>query len=581
MVDPDVLTKLMETVLLKTAEAALKSVGARLSARTSATDLTKALGRHFDLIDRWSNTVKFKDMNQPRALFDTFVELNLSAFPKRESVDTLHIDQISLLQLSTRDEHIVLLGDVGAGKTTSLKRLVLYNLDLYRQDPALSPIPLLVELRDLRASQTICERVLAELDVQLAWSSTGSHSAEDVEARQALARTTAVEILSRMRFRVFLDGLDEMPAASRALMLHDLRELMARMSGSSLFITCRSGDYEVDLDQTKVFELRPLTEGQIDEFAKKWLQDRRRADTFLRKLKDSPYADTAVRPLALAHLCVLFERNGDIPDKPKTAYRKIVQLLLEDWDKQHSVSRPSAYASFGPDRKQEFLERLAFEIRDVRFSHRELRDAYSRICDDFSLPRREAEKVAKEIESHTGLLVKTNSETYEFAHRSLHEYLCAEYIVGYPDFANAIGGFETFPSEYAIAVALSRAPSRLMATVLFRCCLAGVDLASLDTFVRRIRAERPDFGADSVLGCALLLLDHSLEEGIPETMLADLTVHKGVVRSLRDARDLFEGSTPVDDRITLRYLGAVESQLHVSIPSELRVSATLVSAWSD
>ncbi len=46
---------------------------------------------------------------------------------------------------------------------------------------------------------------------------------------------------------------------------------------------------------------------------------------FTEQIKKSPFADTAIRPLTIAHLCAIFERAGRIPDKPKTFYRKIVR----------------------------------------------------------------------------------------------------------------------------------------------------------------------------------------------------------------------------------------------------------------
>jgi hypothetical protein len=427
----------MEAVLLKAAEFALKNVTARLSAKTTPADMTRALSAHFDLIGRWSRSVKFKDMTQSKALFSTFVELDLSVLPRRQAIDAQHGTHTTLLQLTDVGGHIVLLGDVGAGKTTSLKRLVLYHVDLYRADPELSPIPLLVELRDLRTSETVCERILAELNVQHAITATQrSHrfSAEDIETRQSMARSTTVEILSRMRFRVFLDGLDEVSPASRALMLHDIRDLMSRTSNSALLMTCRSGDYDVELDHAQVFELRPLTEPQIDDFAKKWLKETDRASNFLRQLRQSPYADTAVRPLTLAHLCVLFERNGDIPDKPKTTYRKIIQLLLEDWDKQHSVTRTSAYASFGPDRKQEFLERLASIFARRGFHTRRFRrpigaSATTSACRNAKQRKWLArsnptlvclfKQVSRRTNSHIGLCTSTYAQSTSSATRSL------------------------------------------------------------------------------------------------------------------------------------------------------------------
>jgi predicted NACHT family NTPase len=66
----------------------------------------------------------------------------------------------------------------------------------------------------------------------------------------------------------------------------------------------------------------------------KWIRDQSAAERFLVELSKSPYADTAMKPLLLAHLCAIYERIGAIPEQPKVVYRKIVALLLEEWDQE-------------------------------------------------------------------------------------------------------------------------------------------------------------------------------------------------------------------------------------------------------
>lgn len=108
-----------------------------------------------------------------------------------------------------------------------------------------------------------------------------------------------------------------------------------------MIITSRSGEFQYSLNNTFEYEIKSLNNYQIESFIKKWLNNKKMASDMIKQLAKSPYSDTAIRPLTLAHLCAIYERNLKIPNKPKTLYRKIVNLLLEDWDLQRNVfSRP-------------------------------------------------------------------------------------------------------------------------------------------------------------------------------------------------------------------------------------------------
>jgi hypothetical protein len=88
------------------------------------------------------------------------------------------------------------------------------------------------------------------------------------------------------------------------------------------------------------------------------------------------------------------------------------------------------------DRKAEFLANLAYNltisVKRSAFTKDDLVHAYEKMFDNFGLPRGDAAKVANELESHTGLFVQGGYELFEFSHKSLQEYLTAEFIVKLP-----------------------------------------------------------------------------------------------------------------------------------------------------
>lgn len=129
---------------------------------------------------------------------------------------------------------------------------------------------------------------------------------------------------------------------------------------------------------------------------------------------------------------------------------------------------------------------------------------YLNVAPRFRLPRGEAAAVVEEIESHTGLIVKSG-HLFQFSHLSLQEYLCAYYIVRQPLTEQVAKYVAEHPAPMAVAVALSSDP----AAWLSRCVLMSQGLenqASVRSFVTRLAQERPRFGRDGSLGYALLKL---------------------------------------------------------------------------
>lgn len=211
-------------------------------------------------------------------------------------------------------------------------------------------------------------------------------------------------------------------------------------------------------------------------------------------------------------LCAIYERAGRIPKKPKTVYRKIVNLLLEEWDEQRSVVRNSKYSSFEVDRKMEFLANLAFHLttkqRSTEFTRNDLLSAYKQIYQNFNLPKNEAVKVVEELESHTGLFVQAGHELYEFAHKSVQEFLTAEYLVRLPFTPDSNRIISSLSNELAIATAISSNSSEYLAHIVFD-RLVRIEAISSEfvrPFVTRLLIEKPDFPKSSLVGAALLTL---------------------------------------------------------------------------
>lgn len=193
--------------------------------------------------------------------------------------------------------------------------------------------------------------------------------------------------------------------------------------------------------------------------------------------------------------------------------------MLDEWDEQRSIKRDSRYSKFESDRKFEFLAHLSYYLttngRTTTFSREELFEAYEEISYNFGLPEDQSTAVVNEIESHTGLFLQTGYETFEFSHKSLQEYLAAEYIVRLPSLTMMKANPELLASELAIATSISSNPSLYFSEIVLVLFGRG-DLSDFfyNAFVSRLIQERPDFYwcEEVVLACFCLLSERLKDE---------------------------------------------------------------------
>jgi predicted NACHT family NTPase len=368
--------------------------------------------------------------------------------------------------------------------------------------------PVLVRCRDLNLTHvSLFEYIFAELGLQLVLPDSLQRSDEATrEVVRKLREQIVSTFLESLNVLLIVDGFDEIADEDRQNCLADIRKLAYQLRRARLVVTSRTGEFNYHIDNTAAFEIRGLDDNQIREFARKWLQDDNKAADFVKKINATPFIDAAIRPLTLAHLCAIYERNQDVPEKPKTVYKKIVNLLLEEWDQERSIKRVSKYAQFEADRKFEFLSQLAYfmttQVKSTVFSTRDLQNVYDQIHDEYGLDSNDRQRVVGEIESHTGLFLKSGYERYEFAHKSLQEYLTAEFIVKLPSIPHS-QELNSLPNELAVAVAISSRPGTYFAELVFR-RLGRLSNDFLRPFLYRLLIERPDFNSDSLVQLALL-----------------------------------------------------------------------------
>ncbi len=460
-----------------------------------------AIKSHVASVDAWSNRIDILGMPRPKSLNDIYIDLSLTDDPKKLRLGESEKIRYTVDAAAEKHKKIMILGDPGSGKTTSLKKLARAALDTEESNQP-SAIPLLIKLRDFSKKLTILKFLTATLELEIIHDeSAGSNETADYKALAAF--------LSKIRASVLIDGLDELHPGRRKNLLKEIEQISH--NGTTMALSCRSADFKRKPNGFALFEIEELSDDQYRDFTSSWFEaDNRRhtAEQFDRVLREKPYSDLANRPLTLAHLCLVFEKTGRLPSHPVSIYRRMVRLLIEEWDESRGVERLSKYSHFDPDIKIDFLANFAYELTfrggsGSPFTQRLLQAIYSQICSRFNLPKTEASIVSQEIESHTGIITKTSYETYEFCHKSIQEYLAAEHMSRLRYTPPLEQVLKICPNEFAIAVALSTDSS------IFFCSLFhdkkdftqySPEIYNVTPFLHRIALERPLFGPSAELG---------------------------------------------------------------------------------
>lgn len=467
---------------------------------------------HMTELVNWSGNIQIYGMSRPKNTDCDTIKLMISQNPRKfKGINNDNVlDEISLFNDL---ESCMLLGDPGSGKTTTLKRIV-RNMILSEKssDDDLLQYPILIRLRDINNKFTLHYEIAKKIG--LSCSCDGKFANDqlyELNNSTILIGDKTIEealpdLLNNSKALILLDGLDEVNINKRYEIEKEIIRLSNRLWQSKVIVSCRSGGYINSFEGFNIVEICPLSAEQIKQIVDMWADN---PEDFLSCLNDRPYNDLVNRPLFLVQLVIIFNHSGYLPEQPASVCKKIINLMLEEWDERRTIQRSTKYANFESERKLDFLSALSTELTVKKkkkvFTTDDLIDSYRQIYRSFNLPENEAKKVANEIETHTGIIIESGLDNYEFSHLSLQEYLCAYYIVRESASENARKYLVEYPSPVAIAVSISSDPSMWLGTlILNENSLDGVDSHQFVVFIYRLIIERPNFNPKLILGLAIL-----------------------------------------------------------------------------
>lgn len=472
-------------------------------------DTVESIGDHINYVNTWSSTITFNSINKPKITSSIYIPLNIYVNPLYTHIYEESPNKIEITNLvSSTEDHIVILGHPGAGKSTTIKHIC-QDIIQNSHSSIKASIPILVNFRDItdKNKPSIFQEILNIFSVKLVFNLNENEYQKELDIR----KNVLIRFLNDLDCILLLDGFDEISTyQKREEILKEIRFLSENLNieKCKFILTSRTGEFRYSLLNTSQFQLAPFNDEQIFEFIKKWLNDEIASTDLLNKIKKSPFYDTTVRPLIIAYLCAIYEKYKRIPDQPKNVYELVVNLLLNEWNEQWSIKRDTSFSQFDNPRKLEFLSQLAYilttEYQSTKFGKATLIKIYELMCPNFNLPLNQSNEVIHELESHTGLLVQCGYDRFEFPHKSIQEFLAAKYLNSVP-LSTQENILQYIPNELAVSTSISINPTIYLYSIVFEVLRnKSIHLDFFVAFINRLIVERPHFTLSPLLALSII-----------------------------------------------------------------------------
>ncbi len=334
---------------------------------------------------------------------------------------------------------IVILGDPGSGKTTHLRRLLIWCLRGGLADLGLpaDAIPVFLPLRDL-------EDLNHGLDAFIQHQLDGPHldTPDGFGAR----------LLRRGNLLLLFDGLDEVAEPEQRIKVSQwLNEAMQVHQTCRFVVTSRFAGYTPEARLSENFiemHMRPFSEEQAEIFIRNWYRSvevgvmadsdqaaviaGQRADDLVDRLRQPEFRARRVfemtrNPLLLTNLCLVHRDRGNLPYGRAQLYEECIDVLLELW-RGAIRFKGKVTAKTGRRVLQPAALWMHGEEERTRASAAELAPVMDPVLKSVGWPHGSAAEFLKAVRDESGLLTGWGQDSYGFMHLGFQEYLTAREI---------------------------------------------------------------------------------------------------------------------------------------------------------
>lgn len=316
------------------------------------------------------------------------------------------------------NDNTVMIGDLGTGKTTALRRMLIKTIDTNEQQSRRYPIPIYIRFRDLDFATDcpITHALRAEFEL-LAPSG-------DV--------TDIIGLLTDGKVLVLIDGLDELESDDRIeTALGVINAFSLAYSDSRIVITSRLLEVLETtnlLTRFSMYRILYLNFVQVKTMIRKWFMDKiDEGEKLIREIMNPiTFTTIPLTPLTMAMLAAVYRGNArDLPANLTDLFDKYVGFALGQWDMNKGIEHQIEWRI-----KRNMLCELAWKLlqtNDRAISLKDIENVVEAKWNEIGLPF-DSDALVTEIIERSGLLVSTDNDLYVFKHYAFFSYFAGHQL---------------------------------------------------------------------------------------------------------------------------------------------------------
>ncbi len=337
----------------------------------------------------------------------------------RDKSDRLEVEEVSLESLIEAQDRLVLLtGEAGSGKSTSLFRLALRLVDNCLSAGSHAYVPVVLTARAVEQSSSSLEKLASDKTRQFVSDNSPAFTVDDLVAGKVV---------------LLLDGLDELANESqRTKVLESIKSFHRSYPKVQIVLTSRDYSFVKDVlagYRFARYRITPVSfkqaEKMIARIAKgQSLSSEETAET-LRRLEN--IHGLQLNPLLITVFVATSDHSrSDIPANITEIFKKFTEVMLGRWGVSKGISQ-----QYKPRLKDFLLTRVGFELHNTGRTKLSITESKEIISRELRERGHDAdiESLFDEIVFRSGLMKCTGDDVF-FVHHLLQEFFAGR---GIPD----------------------------------------------------------------------------------------------------------------------------------------------------
>jgi hypothetical protein len=239
----------------------------------------------------------------------------------------------------------------------------------------------------------------------------------------------------RSRILLLVDGYDELSLGDRRRVSEALLKYQGLALGN-FFLSCREYYHVLQLAAREV-RIDGFTLDDKYRFVQAFLsayESRLDPKEVVDDFEERGFSEFLSHPLLLALACILKTSRAIVQsESANRLLERALDVLCYRWDEQKGIDRHAVTPLDGKDRIQ-VLKRIAYIAKSSHVPQHRAEELARKQLDLLTFDRVDARQVLMETARFYGILVPCD-EGWEFVHRTLHDFLAAQYWVETGEFA--------------------------------------------------------------------------------------------------------------------------------------------------